>query len=549
MLKVTGISKAYGDQIVLTDISFNINAGERLVLIGPNGCGKSTLLRILIGMESPDSGHFQLNPSNLKIRYLPQGFLENDALTISEYLDRLCGDLDTLSKRLEDLSRQLLAAPEDPGLQQEYDLTLSKIQAASQNDSQRPAVLAGLNIDRFDSSTSITHLSGGQRARLALAGLILSAPNLLLLDEPTNHLDIGMLDWLENWLLHDRIARRNGILLVSHDRLLLERVATSVLELDPITHQGRLFAGNYSDYLHTRLVENRRSWEAYSEQQEEIARLRSAAQALRHQAAFKRGGKGDSGDKFAKGFFGNRARRKVGLATQIEDKVDKLLTEDRIEKPKQEWQMKLELQASAETSKQVLVLKDLWIGYGSKPVLSAINLHLRYGQHVALIGPNGSGKTTLFRTLAGMLPPLSGEIILGKTTMLGYNSQEQEVLNPELDALETIQMLCTWSDTDIRSYLHKFLFSGDDVFIKIRDLSYGERSRLMLASLAASGANLLLLDEPINHLDIPSRAQFEKSLKSFPGTVIAAVHDRVFISNFADHIWEISDSTIRENYL
>jgi ATP-binding cassette, subfamily F, member 3 len=346
-----------------------------------------------------------------------------------------------------------------------------------------------------------------------------------------------MLEWLEDWLN----AYRGAVLIVSHDRAFLDRTVTRILELDPATHQVREYAGSYADYLEQKLGEQDRQRQAYTDQQQEILHLRNTARHLRGIAKFKRGGKADTNDKFAKGFFGNRSAGTVGRATQVEERLARLLTDERIEKPKAGWQMKLDFGEVPASGQDVVVLEHLSVGYDGQVLLADLNQQLRAGSRVALIGPNGSGKTTLLRTIAGRLPPLAGRARLGAKVHVGYMAQEQELLDPALDALATIRAAAPLSETDARSFLHYFLFSGDDVFVPVGSLSFGERARLSLASLVARGCNFLLLDEPINHLDIPSRARFEQALAAFDGTVLAVVHDRYFIESFASEVWEVVD--------
>jgi ATP-binding cassette subfamily F protein 3 len=539
VLTVHAISKSFIIDPVLTEVSFNLNPGERLGLVGPNGCGKTTLLRILAGLEPPDAGSFQFDPPDLRLGYLPQGLLPAPDDTLGGFLDRLAGDEGALSARLAATAADLAGAPDRGDLQQAYDRLLSRLQVAAQSQTHRMQVLAALGLERFPESTPLAHLSGGQKTRLALSGLLLSSPQLLLLDEPTNHLDIAMLEWLEDWLVHSPLTRSAAALVVSHDRVFLDHTVSGILELDPHTHRLRQYAGNYSAYLEQKQAERSQQWQAYTDQQEEIARLSRAAASVRSDAVFKRGGKADSGDKFAKGFFANRSKERVKRAKQIERRLERLLAEEKIDKPRQSWQMKLDFNQAASSGRQALVLEDLSVGYGELTLLHQVNLVVRYGERIALVGPNGSGKTSLLNTITGQIPPLVGTVRLGSAVRLGYMAQEQDTLNPELDALDTIRQLAPLSETDARTYLHQYLFSGDDVFTPVERLSYGERARLMLACLVASGCNLLLLDEPVNHLDIPSRARFEQALATFSGTVIAAVHDRYFIASFAASLWEI----------
>jgi ATP-binding cassette subfamily F protein 3 len=349
-----------------------------------------------------------------------------------------------------------------------------------------------------------------------------------------------MLVWLEEWLT----GYPGAALVVSHDRTFLDHTATSILEIDPRTHKSRLYAGNYSDYLEQRTAEYDRRWQEYSDQQEEISRLRAAARHVRGLANFRRGGKADTGDKFARGFFANRGLATVKRAKQIEKRVDRLFNQDRVEKPKAAWEMKIEFEGIPEGGRDVVALEHLTIGYGELVLLEDLNLVLRYGQRMALIGPNGSGKTTLLKTILGIIPFISGRLRVGTNVSFGYLAQEQENLDAALNSLQTVQQLISQSETEARSFLSKFLFKGDDVFIPVGSLSYGERSRLSLARLVAMGCNLLLLDEPINHLDIPARSRFEQALKAFEGTVLAVVHDRYFIQGFATHIWEVSEKNL-----
>jgi ATP-binding cassette subfamily F protein 3 len=340
-----------------------------------------------------------------------------------------------------------------------------------------------------------------------LARVLREEPHLLLLDEPTNHLDIAMLEWLENWL-----NRFNGAaLIVSHDRAFLDNTVSSILELDPATQQIKSYSGNYSEYTEQKLVELEKQQQAYVDQQEQLAQLQSAAMHIRGLTRMKKGGKADSGDKFAKGFFRNRATGNVaGRAKHIEARIEKILTDERIEKPRSSWQMKLDFGENVNQSKDVLITENLSVGYpGHAPLLEELNLYIRAGQRIALTGENGVGKTSLLRTFTEALAPLAGRVRLGHTVRFGYMTQEQELLDPSLSALKTLQKAASFNETEGRHFLHFFLFSGDEPLRPSGELSFGERARLQLALLVAQGCTFLLLDEPINHLDIPSRARFE----------------------------------------
>jgi ATP-binding cassette subfamily F protein 3 len=540
MLRVSQVSKKFGLNTVLDNVTFTISPGERLGLIGPNGCGKTTLLRILVGEEQADRGGVHIDPPTLRIGYLPQGLEPGGEDTLGGYLGRMRGNMDLLSKELEALAIDLARTPNQHSLQEAYDAALANLTRLAEDKGNLPVVLASLGLDEYPLSTPVKILSGGQKTRLALAGVLIAEPQLLILDEPTNHLDVGMLEWLENWM-NDYPG---AALVVSHDRTFLDRTVTGILELDPQTHSLRSFVGNYSDYLEQKLLEHEKLWQAYSDQLEEIARLRQAAVRVRGDAAFKKGGKGDSGDKFAKGFFANRTRRTVKRAKSLEKRLERLTTEDKIEKPRASWQMKIDFNDTLESGRDVLRCEALSVGYGDLVLVHEFSHVLRYNSRVALIGPNGAGKTTLLRTITGSIPPLAGDVKLGANVKLGYMAQEQENLDSASDALTLIRHSAPLAETDARTFLHKFLFSGDDVFVPIHKLSYGERARLSLACLISQGCNFLLLDEPINHLDIPSRSRFEQALANFEGTVLAVVHDRYFIDGFASEIWEVNDQNI-----
>ena len=543
MLSIHNLNKHFGIQPVLKNINFNISGAgtrhEHIGLIGVNGSGKTTLMRILAGFEKPDSGDVASTRPNLPVGYLAQGMEFDPQQTLHSALGLDSDSQTDPVLEVESLALALSQSPHDAALQAQYDSALHKL---SGNSTQPSTVLEALGLSHFPVETPIAHLSGGQKTRLMLAKVLLDDPHLLLLDEPTNHLDIEMLEWLEDWLN----GFKGAALIVSHDRTFLDNTVTKVLELDSSTHTIKTYDGNYSDYLEQKLLEFDKHFQAYQDQQDEIAQLKRAARHIRSLTVMRKGGKADGGDKFAKGFFGNRATKNVaGRAKTIEARIDHLLTDEKIDKPQGSWKLKLDFGAPEHQSKDVLVTESLSIGYTpDQPLLTNINLFIRAGQRVVLTGANGSGKTTFIRTIIGKIPPLAGSFRLGGATKLGYMAQEQELLNPALNSVQTIQSVSAINETETRNFLHYFLFKGDAALRPAGELSFGERARLQLALLVAQGCTFLILDEPINHLDIPSRERFEEALENFNGTILAIVHDRSFIERFATDVWQARDGKI-----
>ena len=546
MLTAHYLSKSFELQTLFENISFSLNPGMRTGLVGPNGCGKTTLMRILMGIEEPTSGHVSHDP-HLRIGYLPQGFEPDPSLTLEEIINRQAWDIPKLEVELAFVSEALVKRPFDLALQDHYDELLRRIQTSEMG--RIPHILAGLGLDVIDPHLPAGKLSGGQQTRLSLALVLLEDPQLLLLDEPTNHLDISMLEWLEKWLVRSPYAS----LIISHDRTFLDHSVNHILDMDPLTHQVREYPGNYTDYMAQRQAEIEHQWNAYNDQQVEIRRMRQditrtreqAAQTEREASSIRIGGS-DYKQKGYKSYQQGIAKKVARKAKSRQKKLNRYLaSDDRVEKPKALWEMKLEFNPVDHIGRTVIRLEDLSIGYEYEhPLINRISLDLHAGQRIALTGPNGCGKTTLLRTIAGEIQPLSGIVHLSPTARLGYLTQDQTGLDYDLNAAETIKDYFP-NETAARSFLAYYLFIGDEPLKPISLLSYGQRTRLMLAQLVAKGCNFLLLDEPINHLDIPSRTQFEQALSQFDGAVLAVVHDRYFIKRFADEIWWVEDGGIR----
>lgn len=536
MLTAHHLTKSYLIEPVLKNISFSLNYGDRVGLIGPNGCGKSTLLRILAGWEPPDMGIVVNNVPDLRIGYLQQGFEPEPDFTIASMLHPASDAPGKYEQEIARLATRLAIDPYNGALQQEYDNALAALKLASER-LPPPAVLKAFGLLEIPPGQLVCTLSGGQKTRLALAQILLSDPNLLLLDEPTNHLDIQMLEWLEDWL-----GRFPGAaLIVSHDRTFLDHTVNRILDLDAKAHTIREFQGNYTEYIQRYLDEREQHWAEYRDQEYEIRRMKQDIAHTKQQAK-----QVELSTTPRQPGVRRYAKKVARKAVSREHKLQRYLESDeRVDKPGESWQMKLEFDRPAHLAHKVIALEDLSVGYlGSEPLIQHIEVVIQSGMRIALVGANGCGKTTLLRTMAGLLESLAGKVSLGSGTRLGYMSQEQELLDANKTALQIIQEAAPFSNTDARSFLHYYLFTGDDPLRRVNTLSYGERARLSLAVLVAQGSNFLLLDEPINHLDIPSRARFEQALGQFDGTVLAVVHDRYFIEHFANQVWEIRQARL-----
>lgn len=538
MLRVNGVSKHYGASLILNDVSFVVSAGDRVGLVGPNGSGKSTLLRIIAGLETPDAGHVYVDPA-VTLGYLPQGLELEPGATVGQVVCDGVPGLEAARRALDEVTARMAAAPdaEMPALVEAYGEALSRFEALDGYAVEHliDAVLAGLGLGDVETDDSAALLSGGQKTRVGLARVLVQEPSLLLLDEPTNHLDIATLEWLEGFLAD----YAGAVLIVSHDRTFLDRTVSRILDLDEPTRTVTGYAGNYSDYEATKAAEIEQRWSAWQDQQAEFRRLEADIRRTKHQARHtEQSTINDHARRLAK----KVARKAKARERRLRRMLD---SEDVVEKPKLQWRLKLDFGKMPRGGQLVVRLRGVGHCFADGWLFRDTDLTLEHGERIAVLGPNGSGKTTLLRIIAGRLAPVEGEVVLGANVRLGYMTQEQTGLDPAATPLSTIRSLAPMPEMEARNLLHYFLFAGDDVFVPVERLSYGERARLMLAKLIVTGANCLLLDEPINHLDIPSRERFEAALDAFPGTVLTVVHDRAFIDRFATGIWVVEDGSIR----
>ncbi len=519
LLTVTSLSKSYGALDIFPELSFSIPHKARIGLVGPNGVGKTTLLRVLVGEEEPSTGTIQ-RARNLRLGYLPQeAALKTDrsvwaeCLTIFESLLQLQQDL----HRIELL---LAANPDSTELMEQYGHLQTTFEQAGgyEYEIRIRMTLSGLGFTRADEKRPVAHLSGGQRTRIMLAKLLLSQPDLLLLDEPTNHLDIAAVEWLEAYLKD----WPGAVLIVSHDRYFLDQVVSTILEMTPALEEYR---GNYSAYMLQRESRYERRLQEYQAQQEFVEKEE---------------------DYIRRNIAGQNTRQAQGRRKRLE----RMLDESRLAPPMKKRSLHIQLASSGRSGDLVLRTHGLSVGYADegKPLFTVDDLTLVRGECAAIIGPNGAGKTTFLKTILEQIPPYCGETVLGSSLQIGYFAQAHEGLHPDWTLMQEIQAVRPkWLPAEVRDYLAKFLFTGDDVFKEVSLLSGGERGRLALACLALQGANLLLLDEPTNHLDLPSQEILQSILADFQGTILLVSHDRYLIDALATQVWEVLPSEHKLN--
>ena len=513
VLTVTNLGKSYGPVDIFSEISFSVAKRARIGLVGPNGVGKTTLLRVVVGEESASEGDVFLS-SNVQVGYLPQeAKLESDRTLWGECLS-VFQDLLVRQKELRELELTISEGADNAeDLLKNYGRLQAEFEFSGgyQYETRIHQTLTGLGFSKVDEKRPLQQLSGGERTRALLAKLLLESPDILLLDEPTNHLDIAAVEWLESYLKD----WPGAVIIVSHDRYFLDQVTTQIWEMTPVLET---YKGNYSVYLQQR-------GERYARQ---LAEFEAQQEFIQKEEEFIRRNIAGQNTRQAKG------RRK---------RLERMMEEARITPPaNQKRQMHLNLDSGGRSGELVLRTSDLQVGYEDegKPLFYAPDLLLKRKECAAIIGPNGAGKTTFLKTILAQIPPFSGQVSLGASLKIGYFAQAHEDLIPGRTLMEEIGAVAPGlRPAEIRSYLARFLFSGDDVFKTVEKLSGGERGRLALGILALQGANLLLLDEPTNHLDLSSQEILQTMLSDFDGTILLVSHDRYLIDALATQIWEV----------
>ena len=522
ILACHGINKAFGEEIIVKDGSFHIEDHEKAALVGPNGAGKSTIFKIIAG-ELPSDGGSVILTKGKTMGYLAQHQDMNTDRSIYEEVRTAKADIIAMEQKIRQLELEMKDLSGD-SLEDHMD-SYNRLTAAFEREngyayeSELTGVLKGLGFQEEEFTKPVNTLSGGQKTRVSLGKLLLTKPDILLLDEPTNHLDLNSITWLETYILN----YPGAVLIVSHDRYFLNRIVTKVIEIE----NGELmtYSGNYTDYSQKKQQIREARIKEYLNQQQEIKHQEAVIEKLR---SFNR-------------------EKSIKRAESREKMLEKIKP---IEKPiETNTDFQLKLEPATISGNDVLTVEHLSKAFPPQTLFSDISFEIKRGEHVAIIGDNGTGKTTLLKILNQVLPADNGTFTLGTNVQIGYYDQEHHVLHMEKTIFEEISDdYPTLTNTQIRNMLAAFLFTGDDVFKRISDLSGGERGRVSLAKLMLSEANFLILDEPTNHLDITSKEILEKALNNYTGTLLYVSHDRYFINQTATRILDLTHHTF-VNYI
>lgn len=520
-----GINFGYGQ--LFENVSFSLNEGESISIVGPNGCGKSTLLKIIVGLEKPDTGQVSIK-KDAKVAYLDQtGSSIVDNRIVYEILKDAFIDLKEMEKQLNELQKKMeseIQGKEYDSLLKKYCNLLERFSAAGGYDMDLNinTVVEGLNIDSSILNQSYNDLSGGEKTLVQLAKALIIKPDLLLLDEPTNHLDIERIEWLEKYIK----SFKGSSVIVSHDRYFLDKMSNKILDLD--NGIGKVYNSNYSGYLEEKQRDFEKQVASYKDQQELIKKLEAQKKY------------------FAERGMATNSSTLCDRAHVLQTKIDKL-KEMAISKPKIPKKLNVEFTEERKTSKKIISIENLDVTIpGGRKILDNINLNIFAGEKVALIGANGSGKSTLVKSILGEQNlPVDGKIEIGPSVKIGYLPQIITFPKPNQNLLEYFCNSAELNEQKARQVLAGFQFYQEDVTKKVVNLSGGEKMKVKLAELLQEKINTLIFDEPTNHIDIPTKEVLEDALEDFDGTLIFISHDRYFINKFADKIIELKNGNIK----
>lgn len=536
MVKIKGIHKEYGTQVVLSDISFSLEKGQKVALVGHNGTGKSTLLKILAGETKPDTGDIHYNHHTC-IGYFPQEHNVETDETVEMYLRQVTG-FGRLEQEVNDLVGQL----SDRSKLQRYNEVYENFEHLGGYSflSKMMIILSGFGFTEKDRQRSIKTLSGGQRSKVALTGILLKGVDMLLLDEPTNNLDMPALIWLEDFIADSDTA----CMIVSHDRVFLDRVVSRIFEIDWHTHSLNTTRGGYTNYLSTKKKEVNRQKEEYRHQQEERERLQKTADQKKGAATKGARFQGSDNDKMVRGFKRDKAARSAKSAKSIEKRLEQM---DQIDKPIERKEFAIPLKAKTHPRTCDISLKDVVLSYSSGFTLGPVSLSISFGERIAILGLNGSGKTTLLKIIAQELTPKSGLVSIGSSAVIGNLMQQHENLPPKEGLYEFLEKRTDYEKEQIYALLVKFDFSTQGFSKTIGQLSPGERARLLLALFSALSVNVLILDEPTNHLDVEALDALDAVLEHYTGTIVLVSHDRFLLDRLKiDRMYELSDGSLHQ---
>jgi macrolide transport system ATP-binding/permease protein len=541
MLSVSQVAKTWGSSQVLTDVSLILNEADRVGLVGANGAGKSTLFRIITGELEADAGSVSIAPGTV-VGYLPQQPPEPDSASVDDLVYDAVGALRELERRL----RVLEAAMADPDSDVnasivEYGECLERFERGGGYDLDHriDIVFKGLQISHLPRERSFASLSGGEKARVLLATLLLRSPDLLLLDEPTNHLDFASINWLESYLA----GYRGTVLVISHDRHFLNQIATRIIEIDEHSHSAKEYVGNYDAYASEREAERERWEREYIEQLEEIKELKRVIRVTAHQVAHNRAPRDPA--KMAYDFKGGRVANAVSRNVRAAEERLRRIESDPIPKPPSVMRISPEFDPDELRSDRVIDARNISRSFSETSVLHDVSFTLRPRDRVVIVGPNGVGKSTLLQIIAGRDRPDRGTITIAPTARVGYLDQDGRTLPPQQSVLETYRDgLVGYEDEFISELFRYGLFRLDDLPKRVGELSAGQRRKLQIARLIAERSNVLVLDEPTNHLSFDILEEFEKGLQLFPGPILAVSHDRWFIERFGGKVWELRAGSI-----